>query len=378
MKSIKIVLGTIVVVGTLMQGIELYYAPDIILLESSRQYPEYLYWIRWIITFIAVVGFFAVDFLKNIITKLLSRRILFMSDKFSTLSDFDLKQTEINPEDIKKYTSEDDFMFLAVDLGKEILEYTSILAFSYRLDDKNLPRTWKRNEAIIGGLLVRLSKLQNSILDTVCEKREEIALILLRSAIETAINCEFLIKNDSDELYDEYVKYSLREEKKLLNIINKGVEERGHETPWETRMRTLIMKAFKRSEVNPEEVDESNRKPWGKSIYQRAKDVGHDKAYLVIFSLPSHTVHGNWQDLLEFHLEGDGEYFKPSSGYGHPRPSLLLGLSLLSANVCQTFLEHIMPECPDSEVLEKNLTDFDRRIHLLSDLHEKFMQKGKE
>ena len=154
-----------------------------------------------------------------------------MSDKLSTLSDFDLKQTEINPEDIKKYTSEDDFMSLAVDVGKEILEYTSILAFSYRLDDQNLPRTWKRNEAIIGGLLVRLSKLQNSILDTVCEKREEIALILLRSAIETAINCEFLIKNDSDELYDEYVKYSLREEKKLLNIIDKGVEERGHETP---------------------------------------------------------------------------------------------------------------------------------------------------
>lgn len=61
MKRIKIILGTIAVIGILMEGIEHYFAPSALLLESSNQYPEYLSWTRWIITLTAVVGCLYID-----------------------------------------------------------------------------------------------------------------------------------------------------------------------------------------------------------------------------------------------------------------------------------------------------------------------------
>jgi len=61
MHNLKIIFGTVMVIGTLLQGVELYFDPDVLLLESSPQYPEYLFWMRWIITFIAVVGYLYID-----------------------------------------------------------------------------------------------------------------------------------------------------------------------------------------------------------------------------------------------------------------------------------------------------------------------------
>jgi hypothetical protein len=65
MKSVKVILGTIAVTGTLSQGIELYYHPDVLLLESSKPYPEFLYWLRWIVTLIAVVGYLVIDYKEH-------------------------------------------------------------------------------------------------------------------------------------------------------------------------------------------------------------------------------------------------------------------------------------------------------------------------
>jgi len=76
-----------------------------------------------------------------------------------SLSDFKFPKTLINIEEIKKYDSKGQFMSLAVELFKEVGQITSILSCTYRLDDYNNPRKWTRNEAILGGLMVRLNKL---------------------------------------------------------------------------------------------------------------------------------------------------------------------------------------------------------------------------
>ena len=63
--KLKIILGTITIIGILMQGIELYFKPDALLLEGSKTYPEYLYWLRWSVTFGAVIGYFSVDYAER-------------------------------------------------------------------------------------------------------------------------------------------------------------------------------------------------------------------------------------------------------------------------------------------------------------------------
>lgn len=59
--NLKIVLGTITVMGVLLEGVERFYKPSVILLEGSKSYPEWLAWLRWLITLSAVIGYLILD-----------------------------------------------------------------------------------------------------------------------------------------------------------------------------------------------------------------------------------------------------------------------------------------------------------------------------
>ncbi len=118
------------------------------------------------------------------------------------------------------------------------------MANAYRLDDQNNPRLWTRNDAIKGGLMVRLTKLQRGILDAYQADHFELADILVRPLTETIINLQYLIELNTNELFDAYVVYSLREEKKLLKTIESNTAQRGYEIPIETSMKVSIEDAF--------------------------------------------------------------------------------------------------------------------------------------
>src|SRR5438045_3802058 len=96
---------------------------------------------------------------------------------------------------------------------KEVGTITTYLAHAYRLDDQNHPRLWTRNEAIKGGLMIRLTKLQRDMLDAHQVDHFEISDLLVRPLVETIINIQYFIAKQSDALFDAYVEYSLREQK---------------------------------------------------------------------------------------------------------------------------------------------------------------------
>ena len=246
------------------------------------------------------------------------------------LDDFQFKKTEIDKEKIKKLDSEDDFMFLAVELLKEVGIITTVNACAFRLDEKNKPRKWSRNEAITGGLMIRITKLQSSFLDQICQNRLETAMILLRCLGESFINIHYILSKDSDELFNKFIEYSLREEKRLLNKINENISKRGSELPIEKRMKESIMRAFQTSNFKVEDINEEKRDPWEETIYRRAKSIGMEDIYFSIFSLPSHFVHGNWQDLMSNHLEFENGEFSPNPDWKTPRPQPLLEIGRAS------------------------------------------------
>ena len=293
-----------------------------------------------------------------------------------TLNDFKLPRTKVNVEEIKKFNSEEQFISLAVELLKEVGQITVILSCAYRLDEKNDPKKWTRNEAILGGLMIRISKLQMGLLDQICQKRLEIAMILFRCLAETLINLRYLLKRNSEEIFDEYIEYSLREEKRLLNKINQNIDRRGNELPIETRMKQSINRAFQISSFSSTQVDEKKWKPWGEKIYERAKSIGMEEAYFALFSLPSHAVHGNWQDLITYHLEHENGEFSPKTRWGYPKPQPLFVAGLLSAETNILYLDEIIPECPDKKQMSKLLDDIILRIRTADELHEQFLQKG--
>ena len=279
-----------------------------------------------------------------------------------TLKDFYFKKTIVSSEEMGRYQSNDQFMHLAVELLKEVAVVTSVISCAYRLNDKNDPRDWTRNEAILGGLMVRISKLISSFLDQICQKRLETAMILFRCLGESIINVSYLLKNQSEGTFDEYIEYSLREEKRLLLKIEDNIKQRGKSLPIEERMKESIKRSFETSNFEIDKVQENNQEPWSESIYRRAKAINLEDAYFAIFALPSHNVHGNWQDLITNHLEYNNGAFQPNTDRKTPRPQPVFASGILSIEVDRQYIDTVLPNCPDKTQIQDLLNDIHDRI----------------
>lgn len=152
----------------------------------------------------------------------------------------DIESVHVVPDKLTAFTSEEDFTELAVNLLVEAGSYVCVAA-------SVLPggtKCWSRNEAIIGGNVVRLFKLISALLDQTCQRRRETTFIFSRLAFETIVNITYLIRCASPELFDSYVRYSLRHEKKLHDLIHENIKARGgEELPIERRMLNSIERA---------------------------------------------------------------------------------------------------------------------------------------
>jgi len=293
-----------------------------------------------------------------------------------TLNDFKFPRTKVNVEEIRRFNTEDQFTALAVEFLKEVAQITALLACTYRLDNEGNPKKWRRNEAVVGGLMVRISKLQGAFLDQICQNRLEIANIIERSLAEGIFNLIYLLKNSSDELFDEYIEYSLKTEKELLNRIRENIGNRGYELPIETRMISSIERVFNISCYPFKQVREKRRNPWGKSIYNRLKDLGMENMYLVFVGLLSHSVHGNWQDLIDNHLEYQDGEFSPKISWGYARPQPIFAASILSIEANKFYLDKIIEESLDKERLKELNNDVFVRTRVADELHEQFLNQS--
>ena len=285
---------------------------------------------------------------------------------------FEIEIVAIQEEEIKEFTSENDFLGLSIDILIEVGSFVCIAANLYPIDRKE----WNRDEAILGGHLVRLYKLVSAMLDQTTQLRRETTYIFARLAFECIINLRYLIKHASTELFNSYVEHSLKHERKLRTRILKGIKERGGEKlAIENRMLNSIDKSFKISGVNSNNMTHKGPKNWGnKNIYEKADDLGLADVYLAAFGGGSHSIHGNWQDMLEFHLITNHNdcTFKSDIKWHLPRPQILNALSL---NATISIIDYVIwlnrPEFPKEMV--NTLEELQNRISLLDKLHEAFL-----
>lgn len=247
----------------------------------------------------------------------------------------------VDPEAIRRFTSDDEFMRLAVELTKETAAVVSVAACAghpNKAADGIEP--WPRNKAVLCGLLVRLSKLFHGLLMATCDRRGELAYVFLRPIFETCVNLTYL-QRSGPASFDEYVRFSLRVEKELMDLVRENIAKRNKVAlPIEERMLGSIRSAFESSGVDPATVNADERRPFdGKSIFRRAAAVGLDSAYLAAFSLPSHAVHGNWQDLLQHHLREVDGGFLPEAKWTTPKPQMLEAPCILALEALDGYLE---------------------------------------
>jgi Family of unknown function (DUF5677) len=252
-----------------------------------------------------------------------------------------IQTTDVSANRTGTFGSEDDFNGLSVEL---LVEAGSFICVAANL----LPheRRWSRNEAVLGGHVVRLYKLISALLDQICQRRREITFIIARLAFECIVNLRFLLKHaDDPNVFHSYVAYSMRNERRLQDIIEERIAGReGKVLPVETRMLNSIAKVASASGIRMEDVSASRPREWAdKNLFERAEAVGLGEAYLGAFRGPSASVHGNWMDLLEFQLDTahDEGTFAPSFEWRNPRPQIAQTIAYLATGAVRDYFRHL-------------------------------------
>lgn len=266
--------------------------------------------------------------------------------------------------------SENDFLRDLVEgsnVARKILLTTSQIVNTSLLPEKS---------DVLLGNLVRVYKLYDSYIFLIVEKRAEISMILLRCLVENIINFEYLIKNINTEVFKKYKQASLAREKDLRELVIKDLT-RGilqELEPLSKRILASIEETFRRSEISDEE---KFYKKWGikkehLTTEGKAKDIGLERVYEVIFKNTSGSIHGDWHDIDFNHLERDKNEFgqrNPNGRFIIPSPQMFSITVLLMESVKKYW-----------ELLGRD--EFNPRIDVIIDwfknmdsIHEKFLQR---
>ncbi len=281
-----------------------------------------------------------------------------------------IDEVAVDPAEMAGYTREWDFMVLASELLREATSYVCVAACTL-----GPAPAWTRDQAAVGGNMVRLFKLLSAFLDQTVQKRADTSTIISRLAFETIVNARYLIANFSPEQVDSFVRHSLRHERRLWDTIQANVAQRGGEMLHiEQRMVKSISRAARIAGIELDSVDLKNRAAWGgKDLRQKAEAVGLDRAYLAMFGGMSHNVHGAWHDLYQYHLEEDGNgAFTPKLEWGRPRPQPLFMLGLLAVDAVHDFFGFIGGDTALDQFSEK-LVGLKVRLHAANDGHEAYL-----
>ncbi|MHB1195191.1 MAG: DUF5677 domain-containing protein [Longimicrobiales bacterium] len=281
-----------------------------------------------------------------------------------------IDRTQVDEEALLAATSEQEHLRVAYDLTRE---GTSLIGIVASITEK--PGSyWSAEEAVVGGQMVRVFRLLRALLEQVRADRAEIAWVISRMIVETVISVRYLLAHGDTEVVRSYLHQSLQHEVQLQKTITANIAARGGEVlPIEQRMLKSIQRDFARSGVNPKDIPTNKIRNWGgKTLFDKAKELGEEQAYLSLFGGPSRNVHGNWHDLLQHSLRYvDGCGFRPRLEDRPLRPHLLHADAILSIEAAQAYVGTFNEQA--SEALRNRLTELLERVHRANDIHEEWL-----
>jgi len=295
----------------------------------------------------------------------------------------DLKKTEVDEKIISAFSDNDQFLEVTLNLFRELNAHIKCLGL---LVPEKTGR-WEIKQAVLGGQIIRLYKLNCAIYEQALENRLEICYILSRLVYETVVNLRFLIKKP--DLCNNFIAFSLKPEKKLRDNIIKNIKNnKGEIKPIEKRMLDSIKFDFDCAGISVQEYTNQLSDKWVyKDINKKQKwtfsnkleEIGiNQDAYEAIFGLPSHSVHGDWQDSLRFNLDiYDGNLFGPNFDWHKPAVQLFEGLIHVLSDGCNEYLKWILPSNSIEDGYGK-IEEIRDKIKLICKHHERFISQPHE
>jgi len=283
-------------------------------------------------------------------------------------------KTTFSEEEIKKFDTEFQFMFASVELHKISIKILwEIINTKYKNTDGSL-KTLTKDEAVLGGNITRLIKLNTSFLENTCENKLEICFIISRCLSETVINLMYMLMESEERVKRNYIKNSLITEKELWEIIKSNVKDRNEEMLHiEQRMQKSINRSFDASDF---EIDDVSRSSKWKSIKSRADIVAGEQFYNIYYGIQSHSIHGNWQDILSNNLTKTEAGFELKLDWQKPKTQVVEAVTGLNFKFIKLFIEKEMIDNEVGDTLLIRTLELEEYCELIYIYHEQWISKS--
>jgi hypothetical protein len=291
------------------------------------------------------------------------------------LEDCSYSSRVVDDQALARATNEEPFAREAVAVLEELLQSVTLVARIRRVDQDGQPRTLSRNEAILAGQMVRLAKLHHGLLQYCAPPRMELFSFVLRGAIETAVNLRYLLEHATPEVYDAYVRDSLRLYKKNHDRVSEEVRARGGALmPMEHWMLEGIERAFGAAGVEIDSVDGNEAPGWTKGGARgRFKALGLEDLYAPSFGVQSNYVHGAWQEVYEHHLieQPDGSFVPRPDFQGLAPAPIIMAVDVL-AGASVDYLRATASPSDDRDVLEDRINFCGQKGRTIREAYRRF------
>lgn len=164
------------------------------------------------------------------------------------------------------------------------------------------PTGFSLDDAPILGLLVRVWKLLKEVIRYYEENNAEIITILERPMLEGAVVASYLMTNDQSVIED-YRKCSYKDRLRLLRNLEKG--SAFYETKAGKRLIKSVQQKMAFEKLTPQDFDVQKQNRWriqGKTFYDIFAEVEHADLYAATYGMMSESIHGSWNESLDFCL----------------------------------------------------------------------------
>jgi hypothetical protein len=209
-------------------------------------------------------------------------------------------------------------------LGERVVDTTG-------LDDRGNRSPLTMDEAVIGGLFVRMTKLLRGLFDASQAEESEVHQIVARCVVETAVNLRWLLLQDDPEEYKRFRADSFVTWRKWLDRTRATGDAKLDAMT--DRIKEHVKNELAAAGLTWADIPKQAGR-WGRgSFRQRLADLNIEDLYLALFATHSYYVHGSWHELRAFHLktEEDGLHLDPTFGDLAPTTSYEVTIASLQA-----------------------------------------------
>jgi len=180
------------------------------------------------------------------------------------------------------------------------------------------PTGFTIDDAPILGLLTRVWKLLKLVLRFYEEENAEFIGVVERPLIEAAVTATYLLQHD-DAVLKDYRLCSYKDRLRILRDLENG--SAFFDTKAGQRLLRSVREKLELEGLDKDSFSIQKQNKWrlqGKSFYDIFAEVAHEDMYACVYGMMSESVHGSWNESLDWCLTRNEDGTFSTFPFFHP------------------------------------------------------------